>query len=360
MNSKKSKQQPKSASKKTTAAPANKKENPAAKIEIEDAPVESAEEENNMTESKKGRGKSKGRNTTKPKAENTPAPSQNIPSGSASNEFQEFMDFLKISKNYHPQFTLKQKNKVPTGEDKDKFDLLKRESKKLTQLIFQQFDKVQLSTEIVQRKIGITTEPEPVQIQEEEEVQPKPEITMEEEPIQEPEKTEEKQLEVPQTQEIQEENKEEEIKQQTQEISTEKKEMEIETSKEETIHPIPRKNIKELLKVDLYLDDNGANDDRLASINFEPTLEIMRTSTHIDVDEVCNIIESTKKKDGPKDSDIATSKFLAEGLSENYKKINELVSGISDIDLQRLEPEVYLNDNLINFYLKYDFTIFPT
>jgi len=39
-------------------------------------------------------------------------------------------------------------------------------------------------------------------------------------------------------------------------------------------------------------------------------------------------------------------------LSENYQKINELVSGISETDFQGLEPEVYLNDTLINFYLK--------
>jgi len=354
MNSKKTKQPQKAASKKTTTTSTNKKENPATKIEVEDAPVSSGEEENNLTESKKGRGRSKGRNTTKSKTENTLAASQNIPSGPESNEFQEFMDFLEISKNYHPQFTLKQ-NKVQTQADK--FEILKRESKKLTQLIFQQFDKVQLNAEIVQKKVGITTEP--VQIQEEEELQ-KPQITMEEEPVQDPadppavQESQERQQQQPQ--EIQEEVNKEEIKEEKiQEIPAEKKEMEIEDKKPEepaAVQPIPRKNIKELLKVDLYLDDNGANDDRLASINFEPTLEIMRTSTHIDVDEVCNIIESTKKKDGPKDADVSTSKFLAEGLSENYQKINELVSGISDTDLQRLEPEVYLNDTLINFYLK--------
>jgi len=193
----------------------------------------------------------------------------------------------------------------------------------------------------------------------------------EEEPVAaivaEPEQKEPSQETIPETQENKPENQ---AQSQTQEEIPEEKEqqkiipqptepaeetttMEIEEKKDEIPQqPIVRKNLKELLKVDLFLDDNGANDDRLASINFEPTLEIMRTSTHIDVDEVCNIIESTKKKDGAKDADVAISKFTGEGLSENYQKINELVGGISETDLQRLEPEVYLNDTLINFYLK--------
>lgn len=47
-----------------------------------------------------------------------------------------------------------------------------------------------------------------------------------------------------------------------------------------------------------------------------------------------------------------SSKAVPENLNENMQKINELVAGISESDFQRLEPEVYLNDILINFYLK--------
>ena len=111
--------------------------------------------------------------------------------------------------------------------------------------------------------------------------------------------------------------------------------------------------MKELLKVNLHIDGNEENDDRLKKIHFEPTLEMMRTSNHIDLEEVSSLIESKKKDTGKNGKDAENLAIQKADLSADYQKINELIEGVSEADLQRLEPEVYLNDTLINFYLKY-------
>ena len=119
--------------------------------------------------------------------------------------------------------------------------------------------------------------------------------------------------------------------------------------------PKSRPKLRDLLKVNIFENYSGRNDDQLANINFEPTIEMMRTSTHIDLEKVSNVIEHSKKK-GDTDrepNEFVPPKISLEHLPENYQKINEIVEGISETDFQRLEPEVYLNDTLINFYLKY-------
>jgi len=224
-------------------------------------------------------------------------------------EFQEAVDFLEsLKQNTKKSQTKKVSMEIEKVEDE--WEILKKECKKLTQLAFGTFEKIKLRFDPVRPKIGTTTE---INIEKE----PKIEDKIEEEvPV------------------IAERNN---------------SAMEIEEKKEE----VPKRRIIDLLKANINLDDDGKNDDRLANISFEPTLEMMRTSTHIDVESVCNLIEQSKKNTGTMD-DSAT-KVMIDNLSENHQKINELVSSISEADFQRLQPEVYLNDTLINFYLKYIF-----
>jgi len=230
-------------------------------------------------------------------------------------EFKEFTDFLESLK-HGPKKTPSKKISMEIEKPEEDWEVFRRESKKLTLLAFGLFDKIGLRFDPVKPKIGITTTA--------------PEIEQEsknEDKIEEEE-------EVPIIPIVAERNS---------------PKMEIEEQKEEA----PRKRLIDLLKVDLNPDedDDDKNDDRLRNINFEPTLEMMRTSTHIDVESVSTLIDS-KKKDT---TEATANKVIMDNLSENYQKIHELVSGISEADFQRLEPEVYLNDTLVNFYLKYIF-----
>jgi len=226
-------------------------------------------------------------------------------------EFKEFTDFLESLK-HGSKKTPSKKISMEIEKPEEDWEVFRRESKKLTLLAFGLFDKIGLRFDPVKPKIGTTTLA--------------PEIEQES-------KNEDKiEEEVPIIPFVPERNS---------------PKMEIEEQKEEA----PRKRLIDLLKIDLNPDedDDDKNDDRLRNINFEPTLEMMRTSTHIDVESVSTLIDS-KKKDTT--TEIA-NKVIMDNLSENYQKIHELVSGISEADFQRLEPEVYLNDTLVNFYLKF-------
>lgn len=229
-------------------------------------------------------------------------------------EFQEITEFLNFINKENSQKTPKNKPKVQVESEFDKFV---KTSQRLSQLAFGLFDKIGLSSDPIRPKVGTT-------VSSTSNIKPK---------------TEEKPEEDSGVMEVEEkkEEKNEEIK----EMIEEKK---------------PKPRLVDLLKIDLYQDYDGKDDDRLANINFEPTLEMMRTSNHIDVETVCTLIEQSKKKDGEEieieGRDNLAGRAIPENLNENMQKIYELVKDISESDFQRLEPEVYLNDTLINFYLK--------
>lgn len=58
-------------------------------------------------------------------------------------------------------------------------------------------------------------------------------------------------------------------------------------------------------------------------------------------------IESPKQVESPNQQAESS-----DGLSRNLQALKNCLSGVTELDYQRLDPEVYLNDNLINFYMK--------
>lgn len=228
-------------------------------------------------------------------------------------EFQEASDFLKSLSREMPKSD-KKKEKMDLEDDlDDDFEIWKKESKRLTHLAFQLFDKIELSHDKGRSKIGTTSIISP--------------------------------------------NKEQKKK------SISKKEtMDIEDSQQDkkeennSSQPIVQTRMRDLLNVDIFDDYDGKNDDLLADINFEPSIEtIKKSSSHVDLDKVCSLIEQSKKSNHTEKEleEYIPQQISLTHLPENYQKIKEAVDAVSETDIQRLEPEVYLNDTLINFYLKY-------
>ncbi len=239
-------------------------------------------------------------------------------------ELMEFLEMIKATKDKESQKTIKDED-----DQENLFETYKKLQREVCYKALSLLDNMKLDSNSFISKMGVTANTtKKLEAQEQSSPVTKMEIEEEEE------------------EEEEEKEKEKEIEPQEEE----KHEIEIENEKE----PQQKKRIFDLLMESvLNSDEEDINDEKLEALKFDPTYEMMIASDQIDIEALTNHADQSN-------FDQSTfipskDKVIIENLSEDYQKINDLVTGVNDVDLQRLDPQVYLNDSLINFYLKYLF-----
>jgi len=226
-------------------------------------------------------------------------------------ELQEFNDFMENkNKNETQNQDNDKKENAEAVEEEKLFKVFKKESKNLSKLAFGLFDGIKLKLDGVRAKIAPSTK-----------------ITNEENKI-----------------EIENDNSEKETPK-----------MEIEASKENT------QKLKRF--IDLLRENNSPEEifdiDRIKNISFEPVKEPVK-STEMEIEPPIAKKQQTQtesNKDKPQPQQQNSELYIPKTVSidhtqENYDNLSQIVEDIKEIDFQRLEPDVYLNDTLMNFYFK--------
>jgi len=310
---------PKTAPDKFTNGVKKVKYNHTNKLKLPPESEDSSEEEFNDIMSISNKSKTQ-RKALKKNGSNKSKPQNNFVKLIDHDEIQEFNNFMK---NKDKKEIQKQENdrieKIEPSEAENLLEVFRKENKSLSQLAFSLFDKIKLKFEGIRPMIA-------------------PSIRRSTGP------DEENKIEIENT------NGVEEVRA-----------MEIEEK-----NPSPHK--KRLIDT-LKENTNSHNEEifdteRIKSISFEPVKEPVLKPLEMEVetnDDKENQENKEEEKKEPQQQQLPDSGLYiprtisVDHTQENYTSLSQAVEDIKEIDFQRLEPDVYLNDTLMNFYFKYFF-----
>lgn len=125
---------------------------------------------------------------------------------------------------------------------------------------------------------------------------------------------------------------------------------------EESAEPELTKALERLKNIKIQKHQNPRDSIYECKITFETPLVIERILPEPEPEEDSISSSKDQSSDGT-DSPTQTTEIDHHKIHERKKGLQAIkhsLEGIHPSDFDRLEPEVYLNDNLINFYLKYN------